>query len=96
MLTSTSAVAATPARVEWRNYWYLPLVAACGYSAAGLHVYGFLHEALRNPAFYRLFLATLFFTFAIFSAPPPWAPRSARSEPARPSIISAATVCFCS
>lgn len=25
---------------EWRKYWYLPLVAAIGYSSAGLHIYG--------------------------------------------------------
>ena len=27
-------------RTEWANHWYLPLVAALGYSVAGLHVYG--------------------------------------------------------
>jgi MFS family permease len=28
------------ARTEWASYWYLPVVAAFGYSVAGLHVYG--------------------------------------------------------
>ncbi len=28
------------ARTEWSKYWYLPLVAAIGYSTAGMHVYG--------------------------------------------------------
>ena len=31
---------ATSAKTEWANHWYLPIVAALGYSAAGLHVYG--------------------------------------------------------
>ena len=33
-------MSAASARTEWTNYWYLPIVAALGYSAAGLHVYG--------------------------------------------------------
>jgi MFS family permease len=33
-------LSAASAKTEWANYWYLPLVAALGYSAAGLHVYG--------------------------------------------------------
>jgi MFS family permease len=28
------------AKTEWRSYGYLPLIAALGYSVAGLHVYG--------------------------------------------------------
>ena len=28
------------AKSEWSSYWFLPVVAALGYSAAGLHVYG--------------------------------------------------------
>ena len=31
---------AASAKAEWANYWYLPVVAALGYSMAGLHVYG--------------------------------------------------------
>jgi MFS family permease len=38
MNQSASQTATT--KTEWANYWYLPLVAALGYSAAGLHVYG--------------------------------------------------------
>lgn len=34
------SVPETSGRTEWANYWYLPIVAALGYSAAGLHVYG--------------------------------------------------------
>jgi MFS family permease len=30
---------AAAAREEWRGYWYLPLVAALGYSLTGLHIY---------------------------------------------------------
>ncbi len=38
------------ARAEWSSYWYLPVVAALGYSAAGLHVYGIgpLMESLHR------------------------------------------------
>lgn len=35
----TSEIAAT-AKTEWAGYWHLPLVAAFGYSIAGLHIYG--------------------------------------------------------
>lgn len=34
------SVPAASVRAEWARYWYLPLIAALGYSAAGLHVYG--------------------------------------------------------
>jgi MFS family permease len=49
-VSSTTAAPAIPARTEWREYWYLPVVAAFGYSAAGLHVYGIgpLMEALHR------------------------------------------------
>lgn len=30
----------TPARAEWRNFWFLPVAAALGYSTAVLHTYG--------------------------------------------------------
>lgn len=42
--------ATVSARTEWANYWYLPIVAALGYSAAGLHVYGIgpLMESLHR------------------------------------------------
>jgi hypothetical protein len=33
-------VPATSATLEWRSYGYLPLIAALGYSMAGLHVFG--------------------------------------------------------
>jgi MFS family permease len=39
-MSLSANVPATSAKAEWANYWYLPIVAALGYSAAGLHVYG--------------------------------------------------------
>jgi MFS family permease len=38
---STPAPPASPsARTEWKQYWPLPLIAALGYSAGGLHLHG--------------------------------------------------------
>lgn len=34
-------IAPASAAMEWRRYWYLPLAAALGYSAAVLHTFGF-------------------------------------------------------
>jgi MFS family permease len=41
---------AASAAAEWGAYWYLPLVAALGYSTAGMHVYGLgpLMESLHS------------------------------------------------
>jgi MFS family permease len=36
---SSSLSASSSAAAEWRNYWYLPLAAAFGYSTSVLHVY---------------------------------------------------------